>query len=1052
MTDGNLLRDSAVIALAGRRIDAVDANAARFPRDAVPTVRRRLSDLLIQERAVAVVCSAACGADILALEEAERLGVRRRIVLPFPADRFRVTSVVDRPGDWGRRFDRLVQAAAASDDLVVLSGDPDDGDAAYNVANEAIIAEAKTLAQVGTAHRLIAAIVWEGFARPDGDATAEFRNLAAAGGFENRVILTHSVVQDAKNYLKGHQVTPERIKGLVKDLKNEDSFGWARRVLSKVRGAQIPDVALRIWFAQQHALCTYKDPDLPVLRALDQALAILQGDLDLANTSDQETLGIAGAIHKRRWQATGQKDQLEKSHHYYRRGFDVGPKKDRGYTAINAAFVLDQLADIEMADEVPSVETRRREATKIREEVIAQLSPLLAADPKLNTDWWYLVTVADALFGLGRYDEAESWLLKAKAVPAVSDWEFRSTATQLATLSQLQHRGTPSPDDPVLAKAAKVLDTFLESAAARESAFTGKVGLALSGGGFRASLFHIGVLAKLAELDVLRRVEVFSCVSGGSIIGAHYYLQLRELLETTELEMLSEQELRGVYIELVRRVAADFFAGVQTNIRMRVFANPFPLLRSVFSRTYTRTVRLGELFETQLFARVWANAAEDRKPHGPLLLKSLRIYPKDAGASFDPKTNNWRRKAKVPMLILNATTLNTGHAWQYTASYMGESPYAIDPNADGTNRLRRVYHEDAPPEHRATQLGQAVVASACVPGLFEPVRLDGLYQIEEDGKMADPLIVRQVDGGVHDNQGVAGLFEQGCSVVLVSDASGQTALAVDPGGGTLAPLMRSNSVLMQRVRQEQYARLDTMEQSGLLKGAMFIHLKRDLDVVPVDWIGCEEPRDSSIQEGAPLTEYGIRKEVQELLAGIRTDLDSFSDVEAYALMTSGYRMTEYYLPKVEVLPIHGKGTDRQGANCWDFLTIERVMREAKPLDTNYLHLMRLLRSSGSRMFRIWSQSRVLLLSTLLLAMVGIALVCFWILNAGIPSQVIVTVNGWIVLAAIALVVGLASPWFREHASRVSIGFLSLVLWIPAQFHLFVIDRAFLWLGRLDRLR
>lgn len=31
-----------------------------------------------------------------------------------------------------------------------------------------------------------------------------------------------------------------------------------------------------------------------------------------------------------------------------------------------------------------------------------------------------------------------------------------------------------------------------------------KLGLALSGGGFRASLFHIGVLARLAERDLLR--------------------------------------------------------------------------------------------------------------------------------------------------------------------------------------------------------------------------------------------------------------------------------------------------------------------------------------------------------------------------------------------------------------------------------------------------------------------------------------------------------------------------------------------------------------------
>jgi len=88
-----------------------------------------------------------------------------------------------------------------------------------------------------------------------------------------------------------------------------------------------------------------------------------------------------------------------------------------------------------------------------------------------------------------------------------------------------------------VAKAAKVLDAFLDfGSRAGKARSSAKFGLALSGGGFRASLFHIGVLAKLAELDVLRRVEVLSCVSGGSIIGAHYYLQLRETLETTELE------------------------------------------------------------------------------------------------------------------------------------------------------------------------------------------------------------------------------------------------------------------------------------------------------------------------------------------------------------------------------------------------------------------------------------------------------------------------------------------------------------------------------------
>ena len=100
MSNQSRSEDGAVIALAGRRIDAADTNPPRFPLEAVPTVRRRLADLLAKERAVALVCSAACGADLMALEEAERLGLRRRIVLPFPPERFRKTSVIDRPGDW----------------------------------------------------------------------------------------------------------------------------------------------------------------------------------------------------------------------------------------------------------------------------------------------------------------------------------------------------------------------------------------------------------------------------------------------------------------------------------------------------------------------------------------------------------------------------------------------------------------------------------------------------------------------------------------------------------------------------------------------------------------------------------------------------------------------------------------------------------------------------------------------------------------------------------------------------------------------------------------
>ena len=47
-----------------------------------------------------------------------------------------------------------------------------------------------------------------------------------------------------------------------------------------------------------------------------------------------------------------------------------------------------------------------------------------------------------------------------------------------------------------------------------------RIGLALSGGGFRAAAFHLGMLRKLQSLGLLQRIDLLTCVSGGSIAGA----------------------------------------------------------------------------------------------------------------------------------------------------------------------------------------------------------------------------------------------------------------------------------------------------------------------------------------------------------------------------------------------------------------------------------------------------------------------------------------------------------------------------------------------------
>ena len=70
-----------IVTLAGRRIDAPNASIVRFPLDKSPTVHRRIQKLLEDYQVTALVSSAACGADLLALDVAGQLGIRRRVIL-----------------------------------------------------------------------------------------------------------------------------------------------------------------------------------------------------------------------------------------------------------------------------------------------------------------------------------------------------------------------------------------------------------------------------------------------------------------------------------------------------------------------------------------------------------------------------------------------------------------------------------------------------------------------------------------------------------------------------------------------------------------------------------------------------------------------------------------------------------------------------------------------------------------------------------------------------------------------------------------------------------
>ena len=178
-----------VVALAGRRVDPEGQKNPRFSSapQVVELVRRRICDKFLALQATALISSAACGADLLALVEAGKLGLRRRVILPFNHDTFRSTSVTDRPGNWGPIYDAVLDEVQALGDLVIAPAVR--RDRAYLETNHIIINEALCLAE--TLQQSVGAVrVWDGESRGEEDLTEEFGHYAQMKGLHVWDILT----------------------------------------------------------------------------------------------------------------------------------------------------------------------------------------------------------------------------------------------------------------------------------------------------------------------------------------------------------------------------------------------------------------------------------------------------------------------------------------------------------------------------------------------------------------------------------------------------------------------------------------------------------------------------------------------------------------------------------------------------------------------------------------------------------------------------------------------------------------------------------------------
>lgn len=296
-----------------------------------------------------------------------------------------------------------------------------------------------------------------------------------------------------------------------------------------------------------------------------------------------------------------------------------------------------------------------------------------------------------------------------------------------------------------------------------------RLGLSLSGGGYRATAFHLGTLKKLQAMHILEKVEVISTISGGSITGAYYCLNKDNYaeFESSLYEKLQKKNvvkkvlLSWTFLQLLLVAAA--FLGPALYFLFTPYTWLFPILFAAFLFVLLK-------FQFHIFS---------------VSKRIEKIYDE---FFYEKKTLS--ELPVNPILVLGSTNLQTARAFTFSKKWMQDSTYQyMNP------RISFIAH-DFP-------IARAVMASSCVPFAFTPIKIDKkFFMNEEDAKRVHPVLV---DGGVYDNQGIHKIMQKGqydCDTVITSDAgagsSGELTFH-----NTIALLIETVNVFMSRIKKVQ---------------------------------------------------------------------------------------------------------------------------------------------------------------------------------------------------------------------------------------------------------
>lgn len=299
------------------------------------------------------------------------------------------------------------------------------------------------------------------------------------------------------------------------------------------------------------------------------------------------------------------------------------------------------------------------------------------------------------------------------------------------------------------------------------------IGLALSGGGFRATLYHLGIVRFLKDAGLLESVTHMTSVSGGSVIAAHLALNWdRYNGSPEEFDDVSQEIIDFVRLDVRNRIVRRYPFTLAHGLLLG-------LMRRHPGRRMSRTGMLEQHYQKYLFG-------------------DTCVYELPA----------------TPELHILGTSLSEGGLFSFNRSGL----LCQDRAEPGGTEMR---------SHPVglTTVPMAVAASSAFPGFFPPV----LLSAGDIGLTVGEFKTQHLtDGGVYDNLGVRmfqylgrnggqgrkySVVPEGFDAIIASDAGRRFQVeATDKAGTFLRGTLRSSDVLMDRVWQLENEHFADSEQ------------------------------------------------------------------------------------------------------------------------------------------------------------------------------------------------------------------------------------------------